>query len=312
MIFPKGILRLRQSVLDEAQREGPSLFRAVADVGPNPIRLATLEWMAGQSSLVTNPTSRVLAEKMIQCLATDTEPNILIRATSASLAIPPPFTASPALLSNTLARTTERVQVLATEHRPMEVRDILFRLRDVIDEKTFQATLGQDQYETLVRQTTSMLWPLTTQDVVYESASWVLEKFNSPVLNDKFYLRATDETKYGRSSTYDQRVLFINRPPYLRNRVIGDCEAILQKWTTSFAERNGTTNPPALREGADAFFQRNDFLLKLAASYGEFDLVDRAARHENKWYHELAERARNAFPKRKDKESPNNGTEPIR
>ena len=204
-----------------------------------------------------------------------------------------------ALLSNTLARTTERVQVLATEKRPTEVRDVLFRLLYVIDEKTFQATLGKDQYETLVGKATNILWPLTTQDVIYESASWVLEKFNTPVLNEKFYLRATDETKWGRSSTYDQRVLFINRPPYLRNRVRSDCEAILDKWTTSFAQRNGTTNPPVLLEGADAYFQRNGFLLKLAAQYGYYDLVDRAVQHENKWYHELAQMALNAFPRKK-------------
>jgi len=114
---------------------------------------------------------------------------------------------------------------------------------------------------------------------------------------EKFYLRATDETKWGRGGVQAQWVIFANHPEYLRAQARKDCESILNQWRCSFAARNGTEHPPPMPDGAGAFFGRNEFLLKLAACYGDHDLVDRAARHENLWYLELARRASESFPR---------------
>jgi len=318
MVFPEGILRLREAMLEEAKREGQSVFRVVADAGPNSLRLATVEWMAGQRGLLSHATVRALGDRMMHHLAADSDPQILLRATRTVLHKPRPFVVPPSLLSNAVLRTLERVQVLASDGQRIEMRALLLKLSGTIDVPTFRTALGDADYEALAHKAAEVLWPLTTQDVVYGSASWTLEKLNTRALNEKFYLRATDENSHGRSSSYDQRVILVNHPQYLRTRVRNDCDSILNQWTHSFAARNGTANPPALPEGAGAFFDRNDFLLKLAASYGDYDLVDRAARHKNKWYHELARRALQAYPPTKDakpsakskERNPSNGHEP--
>ena len=300
LIFPEGILRLREVVLKEATTvEERGLFRIVADSGPNELRLASVEWIAGQKGLISNTHARLLVTDMMRSLAADTDPRILIRATGVTLRMPDSFVAPENLFMNTLTQTLQSVQTLASDGKLTETRDLLFKLRDVVNEPRIRGALGDQKYETVTSKAFAVLWPLTTKDVVYESASWLLEGLNTKSINEVFYLRATDETKWGRFIGYDQRVILVNHPDYLRTQVRTDCESILNNWTCSFAERNGTTNHPPLLKGADSYFQRNSFLLKLAAQYGYYDLVDRAAQHDNKWYHELAQMALNAFPRKK-------------
>jgi hypothetical protein len=305
MIFPEGILHLRKVVLEEVTTaEERGLFRTVADSGPNTLRLSCVEWIAGQQSIVTNANARLLVTDMMKSLATDTNSGILIRASVAALRLPASYVVPENLFLNTLTQALHSVQTFAADGKLTETRDILLKLRDVVDAQRIRKILGDQKYEAEATNALAVLWPFTTQDVVYESASWLLEKLNTTSINWKFYLRATDETQWGRSSLYDQRVIFINHPENLQNQVRTDCEAILKKWTWSFAGRNGSANHPSMQAGTDAFFQRNGFLLKLAAQYGYYDLVDRAAQHENKWYHELARMAGNAYPRKKVDRTP--------
>jgi hypothetical protein len=94
----------------------------------------------------------------------------------------------------------------------------------------------------MAQKATEILWPFTTRDVVYGWASQCLAKLNTRAINEKFYLRATDETRCGQASMGDQAAVFVNHPEYLRARVRKDCESILNQWTFSFAARNGMPN----------------------------------------------------------------------
>lgn len=297
MSFPNGIIRLREVVLEEAKLSGNSLFRIVADTGSDMLRLNTLEWMATQPELTNNESVRNWADVMIEHLAVDMDPNILIRATQASLSLPPPYGDRATLFINTVMRTLEYVKGLSSENKLVEIRSILDKLERVIDEKKFRAALSEEDYERIANEALDVLWPLTSQDIIlYERTSWALRKFNTRTINEKFYSRATDEAQLNPPNMYttlDGQAVFFNHPDYFRSRVREDCEKLLNECTYSFE------NPPAQKEPGSCG-RRSEFLLRLAASYGDHDLVDRAARHVNKWYHEIASKAFRDFPRRGD------------
>lgn len=298
LVYPPGIRRVQRMVAVEAFERGRTLFAITAQEGPdNAVRLAALQWYAAQRSGwgypgLSNAVPLDVSEALVANLAVETNLAKLLATCEASASITPLPPSAGVLYAALLEQADVWVQQYLASGQRTAARNMLIRLSGVLAQMNATAAHRTERYETAELKLFRRLWPLSTDEMLYESAGWVIRTLNCTAAYDVIYLRMTDE--YHASwpwSTLDMQTLMLSRPAALRARVREDCKQMLTNYSVSFAQRD-----PALPRPGElaAYRERNRALLALAAAYGEHDLIERARQHEDERYHELAREAVNS------------------